>query len=471
MGSMKNKLSQKVGWPRRKEVRSVSTENWYIKAAVACESTSDALLRRKQGATSRATKLLAGKLGAVGTSVGIFALASFIGVASTGTAIGTLSGAAFTSAALAWLGGSVFIGSIVLAMASFVGGVGAAIGVGWLLKKYLTGMKRKIEELSLKEKNIIDACLSLAVAFRQKHKEGQCLDPYSSKFLCQDALRPLCEDLSDVISDTLKIPKDWPPVAKGRLEKAVMEMKSLTRFLMTWTAKNPNLSVGISTAVFLKLLSEDLPNFDRQEQLVIDSIKRSTNELSDNASTEEVSEYIKSKTPSELVGIRNNVKGIYHELAFVDSENSDGDEYFAELFQSTNHPGADVRITNTLTGETTEIQLKATNYLSYVEEHNNKYSEIVALATEEVASKSENIESSGLSNEELTRDVEGVVDDLEGSIQFGVASSMTVAAMVTLARNVRVLLRGKKMTKDQKEGLIEDGLVAAGVAGIVSLFI
>jgi len=202
----------------------------------------------------------------------------------------------------------------------------------------------------------------------------------------------------------------------------------------------------------------------------MDALRRSDNELR-TATNEEIAAYIQSKDPSRLVGLHNNVKGIYHELRYVEEENNDGDEYIVELFQATNHPGSDVLITNTLTGEVKEVQLKATDYLSYIKEHNQKYEDIGVFATEEVASRSDDIMSTGFTNKELNEDVEGVVDKLDGYGDFGVASSMTVAAMISLARNVNVLLRGNKMTSAEKARLIEDGMVAAGVAGIVSLLI
>ena len=61
--------------------------------------------------------------------------------------------------------------------------------------------------------------------------------------------------------------------------------------------------------------------------------------------------------------------------------------------------------------------------------------------------------------------------DLNDYGEFGVLSSMTVAAMVSLARNVKILIRGGKMTTDEKKKLVRGGMVSAGVAGIVSLLI
>jgi hypothetical protein len=48
---------------------------------------------------------------------------------------------------------------------------------------------------------------------------------------------------------------------------------------------------------------------------------------------------------------------------------------------------------------------------------------------------------------------------------------MSIAAMVILARNARVRLKSGSMTKNEKEKLIKDGVILAGVAGFVHLII
>lgn len=444
----------------------VSDANWFAKAATACEDASDAVLREEKGATSKVTKGVAGKLGAAGTSVGIFSIASLLGTASTGTAIGSLSGAAFTSASLAWVGGSVFMGSIILGAATVAGGIGAVLGAGWVYRKYLYGKKQEKSELCQKEQNIIDACLSLAMAFHQQEKSGQSIDPAVAKAIYGDALKPLCDDLLDIQLKT----NSWPYMARQRLETAIAQLKTITNWLRHWSEKNPNVSIGVVSSVFLQLLSDDLPSFDGNEELVMDALRRSSLRLKE-ATNVEIAEYIQSQNPTQLAGLQNNIKGIYHELRFEKEENADTDEYLVELFELTNHPGADVRITNTLTGEIKEVQLKATDYLSYIKQHNQKYEDIEVFATDEAASQGADITSTGMTNKELNEDVAAVVEELDDYGEFGVASSMTVAAMISLARNVNVLLRGNKMTSNEKAKLIEGGMVSAGVAGMVSLLI
>lgn len=444
---------------------TLSNSNWYKRSALACENMSDAILREDSGTSTKITKGVVGKLGAAGTSVGIFSIASILGTASTGTAIGSLSGASFTSASLAWLGGSVAMGSVIIGVASIAGGIGAVLGAGWVFKKYVYGSKREKSELELKEQNIIDTCLALSVAFRKQEASVTPLDPISANVLYSDALKPLTDDLLDYKTKTTS----WTPMARKRLQDALEKLINMSNYLKDVSSKNPNISIGIVSSVLMQLFSEDISSWDENEILVIEALHRSSNELN-NATHEELSEYVKQLDPEQIQGLLNNVKGIYHELRFAKNMNEGSDEYIVELFEATNHPGADVKIINTVTGEVKEVQLKATEYLSYVKKHNEKYDDIDVFATSEVAVQDEDITSSGLSNEELGGDTSDVIDRLNDH-NSNVVSSLTVAAMVTLAKNAKALLRKEKMTLQEREKMTKDGLVAAGVAGITSLLI
>src|SRR5690606_36615502 len=122
-----------------------------------------------------------------------------------------------------------------------------------------------------------------------------------------------------------------------------------------------------------------------------------------------------------------------------------------------NHPGADVRITNTLTGAVEEVQLKATNYLSYIERHNERYAGIRVLATEEIAGATDGLDSSGIPYEELKADAGSVLSGLDEFDDPGVLAGMSVAAMITLARNVKVLLKGRSISEEDRRRLVGDG--------------
>mgnify|MGYP000940313295 FL=1 len=237
--SPKEKL-RKIWEKRQYRKDTVSDENWYIKTAIASEDVSDAVLREDNGASQKITKVASAKLGSVGTSVGIFSLASIIGTASTGTTIGSLSGAAFNSAALAWVGGSMVAGSVILGVISIAGGVGAAFGAGYVFKKFVYGKKREKSELDEKEQKIIEACLSLATAFRQKEKKGEALDPLVVKALYGDALEPLCEELLEFKLKT----KSWTSLAKKRVKETIKVLNHLKNYLKVCYRNSPNATIS-----------------------------------------------------------------------------------------------------------------------------------------------------------------------------------------------------------------------------------
>lgn len=450
----------------KKQLEPISEENWYRNSAQACESVSDALMREEKGVSSRIVKGVISKLGFAGTGAGIFSVASLLGTAGTGTAIGSLSGAAFTSAALAWVGGSVFVGSIIIGVASIAGGVGALLGAGWVSRKYLTGQKREISELEEQERRVLDVCLSLAIAFREKEASGDAIDITSAQYIYGDALKPLCEELLECQHRS----RSWPYIAKHKLNAAIKQVKNVSGFLYEWSQRNPNASTGIVSVVLMQLLADDIPNFNAQEEFVLEALRRSNNDLT-NASENDLATYIQDLNPAQLSGLSNNVKGIYHELLYQNKENSDGDEYIVEIFDATNHAGSDIKIINTATDEVKEVQLKATKYLSYVREHNEKYNNIEVFATEEVANTSSAIESTGFANSDLNEDVSSVLSGLKEYDDPSAIASMSIAGVITLARNARVLLKKEKLTQQEREQFVKDGVSSAGVAGLIHLII
>ena len=104
--------------------------------------------------------ILIGKLSFVGTTVGVSSLVSAIGTAGTGTAIATLSGAASTNAILAWIGGSVLVGSTIL--------TGVAIAAALSTVYIWNGKERKYDELDQFEKEIITASIKLIKTLQEE---------------------------------------------------------------------------------------------------------------------------------------------------------------------------------------------------------------------------------------------------------------------------------------------------------------
>ena len=450
-------------------------ENFYEKGATTLEDLVDALLIEKSGTSARVARALSAKLGAAGATVGVFSIASILGTASTGTAISSLSGAAFTNATLAWIGGSVVTGGWIVLGFAVVGSFAAYYGSQKILGNW-TGKRRKRNALDTQEKQFVETCLMLAAAFRERVEQKDVLDRITAKSLHHNLTQELTQQLNVCIAKVA----DWPEIPLNRLENYKVKLEELLKALTELNdkpsavqkgsiASGPILTGAVS-ATIMKLMASNLPSFSDDEQLVLQALRRSKNSLAD-ASDLDLSNYVQSLSVEQIAGLKNNVKGIYHELAFQRRENLDGDEYIVELFDDTNHAGADVRIINVETGEVSEVQLKATNYASYVREHNEKYENIEVFTTSEVAARSSEWYSSEFSNEDLAADTTSTLNILDQGADANIAESMGVAAMVTLATNAKSMLKGEALSTEAKQKIIQDGVVAASVAGLVQLII
>lgn len=185
------------------------------------------------------------------------------------------------------------------------------------------------------------------------------------------------------------------------------------------------------------------------------------------ASAEELSEYLKSLSQDQLRGVASNVKGIYHELLFVQAENGDWDQVEANVKEFTNHPGGDVEFV--VDGNSIgEVQLKAVASDAQVLEHLARYPEIEIKVTEEVAAKMPDIESSGFSNEELTRDVYDRLAELQGDglvdeISEGLATSSLASSAIIAGKAAR----GQHLSGSQIRSFLVDAGVGATTAAVL----
>lgn len=150
------------------------------------------------------------------------------------------------------------------------------------------------------------------------------------------------------------------------------------------------------------------------DEAVLAAFRRYSGETQD---IESVRDYLSGLSEAEIGGVVSNVKGILHEMEYVRIENADGDSVSAALFADTNREDFDVVITDELTGEVREIQLKATDSPDYVQQWIAEHPEGEIQVTREIADEL-NLESSGFSSEQLTVRTENFIDGLLSS-DFG----------------------------------------------------
>lgn len=118
----------------------------------------------------RAGNALLSKMAAAGVTAGLYGLVSTFGVASTGTAIASLSGAAQASATLYAIG--TWVGGTSVAAGTYLtGGIGLVTGV--LVYQYIKSIPRKEESLTDLDKRIINTATYLTAqideALQQDH--------------------------------------------------------------------------------------------------------------------------------------------------------------------------------------------------------------------------------------------------------------------------------------------------------------
>ena len=184
----------------------------------------------------------------------------------------------------------------------------------------------------------------------------------------------------------------------------MLRRKSLIRYVRT------DLEEPLILAALGKMAFSGVTDLTDTDQAVLAALRRSTTQLHD-ANPEQVSTYLRELDESALPGLVSNTKGILHEMQFVELENEDGDSIFASIFDATNHPGTDVQLIDIATGQSWEIQLKATDSASYANDWTNSHPDGEILVTSELAARN-GLDSSGFSNEELTSDVESTVNKM-----------------------------------------------------------
>lgn len=183
--------------------------------------------------------------------------------------------------------------------------------------------------------------------------------------------------------------------------------------------------------------------------------------------SESLEDIIENYDDAELTGIVNGIKGKLFELRYVDYLN-DGhipDGYRAVLAENATNPGWDIAVFGADGSIAEEIQLKATDSVSYVKAALERYPEINVVTTEEVYNSlamkqlTDNLVNSGISNEEL----EQLVYEALESNSLDMDWSLPVIPMLLIGYSV---YKNDNLTSFQKGSEFADRYVQSYIAYI-----
>ena len=201
-------------------------------------------------------------------------------------------------------------------------------------------------------------------------------------------------------------------------------------------------------------------------QIFIQSIRDRWPKL-ENASIEEISLFMSSAyEEDQLEGVVNLIKGKLFENLSVAHENADGDEWTAYLHEDEAYPGSDMIMTNSETGETIELSLKATENLNYIESSLLKYPEFPVLTTSEIPEEYPDLEmvfASEFSHREIQEITESnfkeLVDNLTPITKLSGAAAVSMgvagAAIISLWPFVVAYKRDKISIEHLKQACVK----------------
>ncbi|MCB4777167.1 MAG: hypothetical protein LGB72_02980, partial [Sulfurovum sp.] len=149
---------------------------------------------------------------------------------------------------------------------------------------------------------------------------------------------------------------------------------------------------------------------------------RWSSQLGEDATVQEIADRFKEYDSEALEGALNTIKGKMFEIMATNAENSDNDAWQAQMHEDESFPGSDIVFTNSETGETLEVSLKATGVedTSIIEHALDKYPDLPIMTTDEAAAlynDTNMVFGSGIRHEELKNITEDRMDELTNSIE------------------------------------------------------
>lgn len=223
---------------------------------------------------------------------------------------------------------------------------------------------------------------------------------------------------------------------------------------MNFRYLNKSFDEALILAAYAKCCLMQSP-LNSEELTVMNAFKRANPKYAD-FSQQQLGDLFSSLNENQLSGFVNNTKGVLHEIQFVEMENSDGDVVTAELYEAINNPGYDVVLTNNSTGEIIDLQLKASDDSAYINNWIEKHDGEIKV-TSEVAERM-GIESSGISNDEITANTENFIDKLidvaDSDDLWNYIPAIGAISLAIVIRGLWVKKNNGEITKERFEYLV-----------------
>lgn len=180
----------RFGWNEKPKANSLQHLEETLNTVVA------AIRQDSEKRTRIFVNTVIGKTTGIAAVTGITTLITAFGAASTGTAIGTLTGAAATTAQLYWVGSIIGLGTAAGGVMLAGTGIGIGVGGGLIAKRWLFGKPRQEDDLQDHEKAILVACITLIKAIRQQIESGAPAATVEMRLIAEHALIPLANQIN-----------------------------------------------------------------------------------------------------------------------------------------------------------------------------------------------------------------------------------------------------------------------------------
>ena len=417
------------------------------------------------------SKTVLSKVAGIGFAGGLFSMVSTFGTAGTGTAIASLSGAAASNATLAWVGS--LLGGGMTTGAALTGGLSIIAGV--ITYKMLGSEARDINSLSKPEQQILEQSGLLIAAIdslfeRHENNVSQLFLPkHEAQSILEQFLIPLQVLINENKTHMLAqldnkhyvlfkehALRDFNNVVIAGFNYFIANLADQQNSDHIIIPKHhyspcpnqaPEFVIG---GMIYALMNNMVIDASIENTLAISALKRMKNDWQD-LSNNELGQALRNYDDEALKGVANNAKGIYHELLFVDTFNANNTELTASVFEKTNYPGADIQIINASGDVVREAQMKALQSEYGITHHFERYPDIEVIATSEVAALFDHVESSGVSNAEISASMQQTINALsENTALQSAQGSAELASVIAIFKASCDMAQGETLNAASK---------------------